>query len=269
MSSVAHPHPVSLRKVALPVEHGGWGIVFEPVVLGLLVAPSPAAAFIALAAAGAFLARQPLKIAMNDVLLRHRRYPRTEAAIRFAIGYGSAALVALIVAVLLAGPRLLLPVLIAAPFAAVQILYDAKNGSRSVIPEVAGALAMGASASMMGIAAGLQPAIAWALWAVISARTIAAVLYVRSRLQLEHGQGLRWKAAVGGHLLALAGILALRQLDLAPLLAIVAFGALTGRSIVGLSPWRGKIGPKQVGWREIGWGTGSVLLIGLGYLLEV
>jgi hypothetical protein len=29
-----------LRSVALPSEHGGWGLTLEPAVLGLLVAPS-------------------------------------------------------------------------------------------------------------------------------------------------------------------------------------------------------------------------------------
>ena len=32
-----------LRSVAVPTEHGGWGLTAEPVVLGLAVAPSAAA----------------------------------------------------------------------------------------------------------------------------------------------------------------------------------------------------------------------------------
>ena len=38
--TIRGPGGVRLRTVALPVEHGGWGISLEPVVLGLLVAPS-------------------------------------------------------------------------------------------------------------------------------------------------------------------------------------------------------------------------------------
>ena|SRR5438045_2599608 len=31
---------VRIRLVALPVEHGGWGLTLEPIALGLLLAPS-------------------------------------------------------------------------------------------------------------------------------------------------------------------------------------------------------------------------------------
>jgi hypothetical protein len=58
---------VSLRAVALPPEHGGWGFVLEPLILGLAVAPSAAGAALAFFALGAFLARHPLKLLLNDV----------------------------------------------------------------------------------------------------------------------------------------------------------------------------------------------------------
>jgi len=31
--------PLSLKTVALPVEHGGWGMLAEPLVMGLVLAP--------------------------------------------------------------------------------------------------------------------------------------------------------------------------------------------------------------------------------------
>src|SRR5437762_11678455 len=54
---------VRVRTIALPVEHGGWGISLEPVLLGLRVAPSQAGAWVGVATLGAFLARHPLKVA--------------------------------------------------------------------------------------------------------------------------------------------------------------------------------------------------------------
>ena len=56
----------TLRTVALPSEHGGWGLTLEPVLLGLLVAHSVSALCIGLAAVLAFLARTPLKLAVVD-----------------------------------------------------------------------------------------------------------------------------------------------------------------------------------------------------------
>ncbi len=58
---------ICIRPIALPVEHGGWGLLFEPIVLGLLLAPSPAGLFISLGATGAFLAR--LRNSISQLLI--------------------------------------------------------------------------------------------------------------------------------------------------------------------------------------------------------
>ena len=47
----------ALRSIAVPTEHGGWGLTAEPVVLGLAVAPSIAGLCLGSAAIIAFLAR--------------------------------------------------------------------------------------------------------------------------------------------------------------------------------------------------------------------
>jgi YwiC-like protein len=54
------------RAMAIPDEHGGWGLTAEPVLLGLLVAPSWAGAALAVAAFVAFLVRTPLKVVLVD-----------------------------------------------------------------------------------------------------------------------------------------------------------------------------------------------------------
>jgi hypothetical protein len=72
--------PLRLKPLALPVEHGGWGLLAAPVVLGLLVAPSVAALGVGLGACLAFLARHPLKLAAAD-WRQGRRTARTRAAV--------------------------------------------------------------------------------------------------------------------------------------------------------------------------------------------
>jgi hypothetical protein len=173
----SRPSEVVLRPQALPNEHGGWGFIAEPIVLGLLLAPSPAAAFIAVAAVAAFLMRHPLKLAASD-WLRGRRYPRTSACEWLACGYGATALASMTVAVTLSGPRLLIPFAIAAPFALAQFAADAKNRGRALAAELAGAVAMGSIAVAMGAPA--------AVWAVLAARSVPAILYVRAALRREH-----------------------------------------------------------------------------------
>lgn len=67
---------VHWKSVALPVEHGGWGLLIEPMLLGMLVTPSWAGLWICLSALGVFLIHQPLKIAIKDHL-KGRHYART------------------------------------------------------------------------------------------------------------------------------------------------------------------------------------------------
>ena len=78
---------VRWRSVALPAEHGGWAMLFGPILLGLLVAPSFTAIFIAILYISAFLARSPLKIVWKNTQ-RGRRTPRTVAAVKALGIYG-------------------------------------------------------------------------------------------------------------------------------------------------------------------------------------
>src|SRR5690606_32178120 len=115
MSAVTVTRRVSWRTVALPAEHGGWGFTSEPVLLGLLVARSPAGAWLGVAAFGAFLARHPLKLVLG-VLRRSKRFPRTTQALQVATGYLVAALAAVAAALLTARGDFLPALAAAVPF---------------------------------------------------------------------------------------------------------------------------------------------------------
>jgi YwiC-like protein len=113
-----------LRPVALPTEHGGWGLTLEPAALGLLVAPSAAGFLLALAALFAFLARHPLKIVAGD-RRRGRRFPRTALAERFALAYSLASSASFAAALAVApAHKFLYVVAAAAPLAAAQLYFD-------------------------------------------------------------------------------------------------------------------------------------------------
>src|SRR5690606_5227391 len=73
----------TLRSVAMPTEHGGWGLTLEPGLRALLVEPSVAGALLAVAAVLAFVARTPLKLVLVD-RWRGRSLPRTRLATRVA-----------------------------------------------------------------------------------------------------------------------------------------------------------------------------------------
>ena len=114
---------VRLRPIALPAEHGSWGLVLEPIVLGLLVAPTGAGFCLGLGAFASFLTRRPFKVAWAQS--GGTRSERARIATAFFAGYALIAAVAFLTALWLSGVRPLLPLLGALPFAAVFLAYDA------------------------------------------------------------------------------------------------------------------------------------------------
>lgn len=151
------PRAVALRPIIVPAEHGGWGFLFEPIVLGLLVAPSRAGCLFAAAAVGAFFARQPLKLALQDSRRGHP-YPRTPYCWRIAGAFAIAAMLALPAAIALSGTRILIPLIVGAPLALIQIADDASGRGRTVLPEMAGAMAMALIAASLAMAGGISVA---------------------------------------------------------------------------------------------------------------
>jgi hypothetical protein len=265
VNPAAQPARLSLRPLALPPEHGGWGFLLEPVLLGLVLAPSAAGAGIAVAATGAFLARHPLKLALADVL-RRRSCPRTRAAALLAASYAALAGASLALAASRSStPSFWLPLALAAPLALVQLGYDARNRGRELAPQLLGAVAPGAAAACVLLAAGQAPVPAFALWLVLGARSAASVLYVRSRLRLDRGVEPGAAAALGGHALATLLVVVLAAAGLTPWLAVAAFALLAARAAHGLSRWRPALRPQALGFRELGYGVLTVVLLAIGY----
>jgi hypothetical protein len=263
MTLPRHAFALHWRPVLLPPEHGSWSLVLEPLVLALAVAPSWAGLLLALAAFTAFLAYRPLKLAVGDHR-RGKRYPRTLVAQRFALIFGAAALAAVSALLLLTGPRPLMPLLAAAPLAALFVLYDLRPG-RALEAEITAPAAFGAVAAAIPLAAGWGTAESFALWAVAVGRAIPSVLYVRERLALGRGESIQPGAVLAIHLLALASVLLLAGVELLPLLSPLAFFLLALRSWWGLSRFRRPAPAKRIGILEIVWGAVTVLMVALAY----
>ncbi|MEM9516949.1 MAG: YwiC-like family protein [Actinomycetota bacterium] len=181
----------ALRSVALPSEHGGWGLTIEPGLLGILIAPSWAGVCLACAALLAFVIRTPIKLVLVD-RRRHRRLARTDLAAKVAAVEG-AVLVALIVGSLaLADDRWFWIALIpAVPFVAVELWYDVRSRSRRLAPEIAGALAVAFVAPAIVLADGGDPEVALAIWFVLAARIVGSVCHVRTQIARVHDRAVR------------------------------------------------------------------------------
>ncbi|MEM9609896.1 MAG: YwiC-like family protein [Actinomycetota bacterium] len=201
MSATVATARTSWRQVALPREHGGWGLTLEPIVLGLLVAWSGAGVAIGLAAFMVFLARTPLKVAAVDVRRGNWRARSTLAA-RIAVAQLAAIVVLAAIAVVAGGSRWLVAVLLAAPLAGVAVWFDIRSRSRRLVPELCGSVAVAAAPAIV-LAAGDDWRLAWGVWVVLIARTVASIPFVRAQI--------RW---------ARSGVADLRSSDLAQLVGV-------------------------------------------------
>jgi hypothetical protein len=255
----------SIRPVALPAEHGGWGFLLEPLALGLLVAPSLAGLCLAIGIIGAFLSHQPIKIVTAD-RRRGRRFVRTALAERFLLLYLAVSAAGFGLALILAGLDVLIPFLLAVPLAMGMLYYDTRNASRHWLPELLGPLALGTGATSIALAGGWPLLPAAMLWLILAARAIPSILYVRARLRQAKGQAVEPGPVIGSQLVALLLAMALAASRLIPWLVVLALGILAGRAVYGLRI-QPQVPPKIIGLQELAFGLITVLLTALGYAL--
>jgi hypothetical protein len=234
---------MTLRKLALPYEHGAWGFLLEPVAVGLLVAPSRAGVLVAVGAIAAFLARHPLRMAVRD-WVTHKRVPRTRTCVMLALGYGLVAIAALS----LVGVKPLIPLVVAVPLAFAQFVLDVRNRGRALPAELAGAIAAGWAASAIALAGSRPVAVAIALWALLAARAVTSVFYVRSSLR---GESRVVMLALHGVAVGFGAFISMT--------AMAAMGVLFARALPGVTALRAR----DIGMRELGFGVLTVLLIAL------
>ncbi|HUJ15856.1 MAG TPA: YwiC-like family protein [Thermoanaerobaculia bacterium] len=242
--SSAGPFPL-IRPLAIPVEHGAWGFLLEPIALGLLIAPSLAGVAIAIGTLAFFLVRQPLKLLLYD-WAKKKSYPRTRSCELLVAVYSIAAVITFAAAF----SRALVPLLFAVPFGAVQFIYDYRKQSRALISELCGAIAPAPVIAAILLAGGKSTSIAVAFAALVLARSIPAVLYVRSILRGESRAVMLTAHAIA------VGVGAFTF----PL-AVIPTAALFARAIV---PVHG-VRAQTLGMREIGWGAMFVVLTAVAF----
>lgn len=156
---------------------------------------------------------------------------------------------------------------VAAPLALVQLAYDAGHQGRRLLPELLGGVALGSVAAAEMRAADLPLAAALAAWALLAAKAVATVLYVRARLRCDRGLRPDRTGAVAAHAGAFVLAATLAVVAQAPWLAAAAFALLLARSVHGLSRFHRLVRPQVVGMQEMAYGLSFVLVMALGYAL--
>ena len=180
------------RAVAMPSEHGGWGLTLEPVLLGLIVAWSPAGVAVGIAAFTAFLLRTPAKLVAGDVR-RGRWLDRSRLALRIAILETVVLAAAAVLAIASGGWSWLVPVLVAGPLVAIELSFEIRSRGRRLLPELCGAIGIAAAAASIVLAADRSARLAVGVWLVLAARAVGAIPFVRVQIfRLRRGQGPVW-----------------------------------------------------------------------------
>jgi hypothetical protein len=247
-----------IRPLALPNEHGGWGILLEPLLIALLIAPSAAGVCVALAAIGAFFMRHPLRLAVRDHL-KSARHARTRTCESLAAAYALIAFTALALAIAISDGALLLPLAAALPLAAVQFAYDVRNRGRELAPELCGAIGAGAGGAACILAGGGSMQIAMLVWLFAAFRSAPAILHVRALLRRRD-----FSRSIMAHVIVIAAIAVLAAFVRisAPVAAI--FVVLLLRSLAG--PMRSPVArASRIGVEEVAWGLTTVAAIGIGF----
>lgn len=259
---------IPAKSVALPVEHGAWGFLFEPLLAGLILAPSLAAPFIALFVVGSFLSRQPLKFYLGDRLSK-KNLPRTALARRFVVIFGAIAIAGFIGTLLLTPVNNLFPFAVAAPIVVYLIAQDIARQTRELLPEVLAAMALASSITVVALAGGFELTFALSLWALMAVRLIPSVFYVRSRLRLQKSKPFDRVMPIGSHFAATAVVAALYFASHASVMTLLMSAFLAARAAYGLSGSAPAMSAKAIGVREVIYGVIYALTIVIGYYLGV
>lgn len=252
------------RTVAVPSEHGGWGLTLEPVLLGLLIAPSLVGVVLGLGAFVAFFVRTPLKLVVIDVR-RKRWLDRSQLAMRFAIGELVVLVAVATAALWVAGWSWLVPVVIAAPLVGVEFWFDVRSRGRRLVPELCGSIGISSVVAVIVLASGHSASLAAGAWLVLSARAVGAIPFVRVQISRLRGVGGSTRSSDIAQVAAIAiGIVAVvteRQM-MAGLLGLLTFAVL---QLVWVR--RTPLAPKVLGMRQMALGIALVVVTAVGVLL--
>jgi hypothetical protein len=227
----------------------------------VLVRPSAAGLLLAAATMLAFLARTPLRVVLVDRRRGNRR-DRTVLAGRI-LAAEAAVLVGLATgATLLGDPRWWWAVAAAAPLVALELWFDVRSRSRRLVPELAGAVGVCASAAAVVLAGGGDASLAVAVALIPAARAVTSIPHVRALIaRLHHRQGgLRTALAADAAATAIAvGAIAVdprSALGAAAVGVAIAFQRLGAR--LPIPP------PKIIGLRQMALGFAVVAATAVG-----
>lgn len=246
------------RELILPKEHGSWSLALEPLLFGLLAAPSVAGGWFALAVVAAFFARRPLRISVREA--RAERRTAARQALVACIGVSA---VAMLVAVRLAGLAWLGWLIPSALAGGVFLVFDLRSAGREQPAEIAGAAAFAWLPAALAALAGHSASASIALALVMCGRAVPTVLCVRAALRGMKTGAWHVAPAIVSSVMAALVTLLLWLAGHAPFLAVAAMIVFAFRAAWFLVAPRPAVRAKTIGMLEAALGVVFVLVVAL------
>lgn len=248
------------RELILPKEHGSWSLALEPLIFGLIAAPSVAGGWFALAVVAAFFARRPLRISVHEV----RAERRVAARQVLAMCVGVSAL-AMLVAVRLAGIAWLAWLIPSALGGGWFIAFDLRSAGREQAAEVAGAAAFAWLPAALAALAGTSASTGISLALVMCGRAVPTVLCVRAALRGRKTGAWDIAPAMASAVFAIAVTLFLSLAGLAPWITVAAMILFAFRAAWLLVAPKPAVRAKTIGMLEAALGAVFVIAVALSW----
>lgn len=257
----------NFKSIALPAEHGGWSLILEPLVLGLILTPTWVGFSLGIAMMAVFLVHQPAKILLK-AFSTGKSSERSRYASYFLLGYTLIGGLFAIPALLQSTVNFWLTIGLIIPFALTQITYDFRNESRSQIAEVTGATALSGTVALLVIIGDWQLQIALLLWFVIALRAVTSILYVRTFFRKQRNQPRSIRGNYLIHLIAVLLVTLLAFQGMLPYLTVIPFIILFTRAVQGLES-DAIVKAQVIGIREVVFGIVTVAFIAMGFIVTL
>lgn len=252
------PEKISFReavKLTFPKEHGSWSLALEPLVLGMLVAPSAAGGALVCAAVAGFFLRRPLKLVLSC-----KPDPRLPLASGTVIALFTLAIVSLFLAVAFGGVKNLWPLIPAAIAGIGFAWFDSRNEGREGAAELCGVVAFSILPATFAKLAGWSITESAALATVMLVRSVPTVLFIRAYLRRNKGYAINLTPAffAVGIGLFLTAWLVLAHLAPWPAVVFAAFLAIRTFWVLGGNR---RFTAKKIGIAELTFGAVMVLTL--------
>lgn len=249
-----------LKAVALPVEHGGYGILLEAVLVGLGLAPTAAGVFYAFAFLAAFFMAQPAKVLLSEKVPL-RVSSRRKAAILMLAVYGLPGAVFFLLGLNGTSASIFPALYVLLLFAAYQMLALLGRKNREFLTTVTGSMLLSAAAVFILLAGGSPLVKAVSVWILLGARAISAISYVRFRLRAARGDESGLRTAWTVHGVSGLIILALVLLKAIPVLAAAGYFLIAARNAYVAAAARAAVKPQVIGFQQFRLSLFNALLI--------